>query len=139
MQVHCGAVASVKRPIKWKELRGKISLAIVMQKEFAKSNPNLRIDLIDTPDKTGFVLNHPAYPQAKVKVNFLDGQLIEISCTYKKTDDADSRHWEDRLGFHIDDRDQIHFTNKGDIISDDDAALLILAPVRDPGFQPPPA
>jgi hypothetical protein len=63
--------------------------------------------------------------------------LIEVHYRHKRTDKAIPVEWEDRIDMPVDELDRVSFEHRGEIVSQDDVALLILAPVRDPSFRPP--
>jgi hypothetical protein len=88
------------------------------------------------PDKESFVLDRPAYPKARTRVIFRP-PMIQIQNSYQKTDNSDSVEWEDWIELQLDNLDRVLLEHRGEIISDDDAASVILAPTRDPAFAPP--
>jgi hypothetical protein len=137
LQLHRERIASVKRPIKWRALRERIGGTLFAQASLAEGNPNLMITMT-TPgsDSNSFILNHPAFPKARVNVSFRDELLIEAECSWQKNDGSDPTNWSEIIDFEVDERDNLHFRHKGEIVSDDDVARLLLAPVRDPAFKP---
>jgi hypothetical protein len=135
VQLHRARVGAVKRPILWRELLARIKGIVNVDEGLLA--PSLAINMKIAPDRDSFVLDHPSWPKARVKAIFQGALLIEVHCSYQKTDSAIPIEWEDRIEFSVDDLDRVSFQHHGEDISQDDAARLILAPVRDPKFRPP--
>jgi hypothetical protein len=135
VQLHRARIGAVKRPIAWRELVSRISDRVKLDEGF--SAPNLVIRMTTASDGNSFVLDRPTWPKARVRAIFQGDLLIELHFSYQKTDSAIPIEWEDRIELSVDDLDRLSFQHCGEDISQDDAALLILAPVRDPKFKPP--
>jgi hypothetical protein len=132
MQLHRARVGSVKRPVAWNKLRARIENAINMDRVMLHALSKMTV----APDKNSFVLDRAAYPKARTRVVF-NSFLIQLRCSYQKTDDSDPVEWEDQIELQLDELDRVLFQYRGEIISQDDAALMITAPMRDPAFSPP--
>src|ERR1035438_8400616 len=92
MQLHRAKVGSVKRPVAWRKLRERIQGVIGVDRALFVSRPNVASKMTVAPDGNGFVLDHAAYPKARTRVAF-QPPLIQIQCSYQKTDDSDSVEW----------------------------------------------
>ena len=136
IQLHRVKTGSVKRPIAWNKLRDRIQSVLNADRAFFVHRPNVVSKMTVAPDKKSFVLDHAAHPKARTRVIF-QPPMIQIQNSYQKTDDSDSVEWEDWIELQLDDLDRVLLQHRGEIISDDDAASVILAPTRNPGFAPP--
>ncbi len=128
----------MKRDTKWRELRQRISTTLTMQKAHSAANLNLVINMKAEPDGNSFILDHPAYPKARVKASFRADLPVNVNCSYQRTENSNQVDWEYTIEFFVDELDEVHFQHEGKILSNDEVALLILGPVRDPSFTPTP-
>ena len=136
MHLHRGRVGSVKRPVVWNKIRRRIQGVVTADEALFHPRLNVASKMTVAPDNNGFTLDRAAYPKARTNVVF-QSPLIQIQHSYQKTDDSDSVEWEDQIELQLDNLDRVLLQHHGEIISEDDAALMILAPTRDPAFQPP--
>jgi hypothetical protein len=127
----------VKRSIIWEQMVDRIKEAVGLQSE--RGDEGLRATF-KTSEDDSFQVKTLLFPIARVDVAFEDKRLVRITFSYQKSDLADVRTWKDYLEFKTDANDNVQMYHRGEPISVDDAALLILRPVRrDPTFSPPPA
>jgi len=78
-----------------------------------------------------------AFPRVTVLVIMPERCLIEIKFTYQRSDLADTLAWCDYLNFKVDENDNIRMLHQGNQITVDDAALLVMLPLKQPDFKPP--
>ena len=135
IQLYRAMVGFVKRPLMWRKLCARIRNVLKMdesmiQREFVA---NMKTE----PDENSFTLDRPSYPKARVCAIFRENLLIEVHCSSQKTDNARLIEWEYLIELPVDDLDRVSFQCEGEILSQDDVALRILAPIRDPAFEPP--
>jgi hypothetical protein len=135
MQLHRAKVGSVKRPIAWRKLRERIQGVIGVDRALFVARPNVVSKMTVAADGNSFVLDRAAYPKARTRAVF-QNPLIQLQCLYQKTDDSDAVEWEDEIELQLDELDRVLLQHRGEIISEDDTALIILAPTRDPTFTP---
>src|SRR5580658_1027102 len=124
IQLHRALVGSVKRPIMWRDLRARIEGTLERDESMIRTNITMRI----APDENSFTLDRSVYPKSRVHVIFQGELLIELRCSWQKTDNALPVEWDDLIELPVDDLDRVSFQHRGELISRDDAALLILAP-----------
>jgi len=124
---------SVKRPIMWRALLKRISDRANMDDGLYRDQYSLTV----APDGNSFKLDRSRYPKTRVHAIFRENLLIELHCSYQQSDNARAIEWEKQVEFRVDELDRVSFEHEGKLVSQDDIALLILAPVRDPEFRPP--
>jgi hypothetical protein len=120
----------------WNRLRDRIQRVVNGDRAMFPDRPNVVSKMTVAADKNSFVLDRAAYPKARTRAVF-QPPLIQIQHSYQKTDDSDPVEWEERIELQLDELDRVLLQHHGEVISEDDAALMILAPTRDPAFAPP--
>jgi hypothetical protein len=132
----------VKRPIIWEQLVDRVKRELNNRNAFAASSQaglsGCLVNSVFRSDGSGFTLKTPSFPLATLEASFQDKRLVRLDFSFQKSDLADPHRWSEFLEFKVDENDNAHLQHKGEFISVDDAALLILMPLmRDPGFRPP--
>jgi hypothetical protein len=125
----------VKRPIIWEQVVEKVKTAILMQS--GRGERSLEAKFEQSADDA-FRIKTALFPLATVDVCFKETRLVSITFSYQRTDLSSTRTWKDYLEFDTDHNNNVQLYHRGEPISVDDAAMLILHPVRrDPSFSPP--
>lgn len=141
VQLHRENVASTMRPIIWQQLIDRVRIAIDDQNTLADSCQaqlsNLKITFLLDPPGDSFQARNVYFPIGEAKAAFVGRRLIQISYSYQKSQLSDPLTWKEFLEFTVDDNYQTYATRNGEPITVDEAAMLILKPLkRVPGFNP---
>lgn len=135
LQLHRERVATVKRPIMWRELLRNLEYHLrIHQAKY----PDLKLSWHTDPDQNGLRAERMAFPCASVAARFADQRAIHLQFAYRRSDETETIKWEECIGFKVGELDRVQYEYKGEPLMDAvAAALIVLTPLIDPRFRPP--
>jgi hypothetical protein len=135
LQLHRERVASVKRPMMWRDLLTTLEHNLRM---YQGLHQDLQLSWRTEPDRNGIRAERMAFPCATVIARFVDNRAIHLQFAYRRSDETETIKWEECIGFKVDDLDRVQYKYKGEPLMDAvAAALIVLTPLIDARFRPP--
>jgi hypothetical protein len=135
LQLHRERVASVKRPLMWRDLLVRIEQHLRM---YQGLHQDLQLSWRTEPDRNEIRAERMAFPCATVIARFVDQRAIHLQFAYRRSDETETIKWEEYMGFKVDELDRVQYEHKGEPLMDAvAAALIVLTPLINPRFRPP--
>ena len=127
----------MNRPAMWREMLKCVRAQINTYIGLFPAGPEVHLE-IDSGE-SGFFIRRPEFPHVTVRADFREERVIELCFAYRRSDNADTVRWEDRITFRpADELDRTQFEHKGDALIDaTEASKVVLRPIMDPAFRPP--